>query len=43
MQTLIPHILRCDVEKVKSVLSFIEQETGKAKFIPGCWLSPQIQ
>ena len=28
-QSLIPHLLRCDVEKVKSVLASIEQDGGK--------------
>ena len=27
-QTLIPHLLRCDVEKVKSILASYEQEGG---------------
>lgn len=29
MQTLIPHLLRCDLEKVKTILAAIEEETSE--------------
>ena len=28
-QSLIPHLLRCDIEKVKTVLASFEQDGGK--------------
>ena len=38
-QSLIPHLLRCDVEKVKSVLASIEQDGGKCVHLrpKPCW------
>lgn len=37
-QTLIPHILRCDVEKVKSILLSLEQEQGTSLLESLCLL-----
>ena len=32
-QALIPHLLRCDIEKVKSVLASYEQDGGKVNLV----------